>query len=99
MVGRTSAPLLLAAAACLVQATLGQNGTNATVAAPVAVVEEQGSVPLAFAFTIGAGLCTTIGGALSFLGDVEDKRILTICLAISAGVMLYVSFVEIMVKS
>eukprot|EP01052_Picozoa_sp_SAG31_P003752 SAG31_NODE_147_length_22539_cov_37.073663_21_plen_247_part_00 len=75
-----------------------QDGDNAT-AVTETPAEERGSVGLAFAFTIGAGLCTTIGGALSFLGRVEDKRVLTICLALSAGVMIYVSFVEIFAKS
>jgi hypothetical protein len=85
---------LLCCFPCAVSAT---NSTDVAVA--VAAEGERGSVPLAFAFTIGAGLCTTVGGALSFLGDVEDKRILAVCLALSAGVMLYVSFVEIFVKS
>lgn len=58
----------------------------------------EGSVGFAFAMTIGAGMCTTIGGALSYLGKIEDKRILAASLAVSAGVMIYVSFVEIFVK-
>eukprot|EP01047_Picozoa_sp_COSAG01_P082881 COSAG01_NODE_17111_length_1178_cov_0.714551_1_plen_318_part_00 len=60
--------------------------------------DEEGSVGFAFAMTISAGMCTTIGGALSYLGKVEDKRILAASLAVSAGVMIYVSFVEIFVK-
>lgn len=59
----------------------------------------QGDVAFAFAMSIGAGMCTTIGGAVSFMGKIEDKRILAVSLAVSAGVMIYVSFVEIFGKS
>ena len=49
--------------------------------------------------SVGAGMCTTIGGAFAFLGKIEDTRILACSLAVSAGVMIYVSFIEIFVKS
>ena len=88
------APAALAAAGAFALLCCWPCAVSATDSTDVAVAVgaegERGSVPLAFAFTIGAGLCTTVGGALSFLGNVEDKRILAVCLALSAGVMLYV---------
>ena len=82
---------------------LAQTMANATccecAAGAVEDATEQGSVAFAFAMSFGAGMCTCIGGAMSFYGKLEDKRILAISLAVSAGVMLYVSFVEIFVKA
>jgi len=53
--------------------------------------------------SIGAGLATGIGGALVFvpalLEKVPQAKILAVSLALSAGVMLYVSFIEIFGKS
>ncbi|MES1917162.1 MAG: hypothetical protein MHM6MM_008918, partial [Cercozoa sp. M6MM] len=61
----------------------------------------EGSVGTAFALTAAAGLATTIGALAPFVKcvDLGDRRILGAALACSAGVMLYVSFVEIGVKS
>ena len=60
-------------------------------------------VPFALAVSFGAGLATAIGGALvffpEFLEKVPQATILAISLALSAGVMLYVSFIEIFAKS
>lgn len=57
---------------------------------------------LAFLLVIIAGLSTTFG-AVAVMFDkcvqLTDKRFLACSLALSAGVMLYVSFVEIFVKS
>jgi ZIP family zinc transporter len=52
----------------------------------------------AFLLTLGAGLATTVGAALAFVVDPENKLIFAACLSIAAGVMTYVSFVEIYFK-
>jgi len=53
--------------------------------------------------SLGSGLATSIGGAMVFfpqlLKSVSQKVVLAVALAISAGVMIYVSFIEIFVKS
>ncbi|KAG2424159.1 hypothetical protein HXX76_014692 [Chlamydomonas incerta] len=54
-----------------------------------------GDVALAFGLVIAAGLCTCLGAAIAFCVKVSDTRILAAALGVSAGVMLYVSFVEI----
>jgi ZIP family zinc transporter len=53
----------------------------------------------AFGLTLFAGLSTGIGSALAFFTRKTNTRFLCGCLGFSAGVMIYVSFVEIMVKS
>ncbi|MBO8093517.1 MAG: zinc transporter ZupT [Prosthecochloris sp.] len=50
----------------------------------------------ALLLTLLAGLSTGIGSALAFLVPHTNKRFLTFALGFSAGIMLYVSFVEIM---
>ena len=55
-------------------------------------------VALAFCLTLGAGLATTIGAALSFCVPITLVDILPVALSFSAGVMIYVSFVEILGK-
>ena len=56
---------------------------------------------LAFGLTIGAGLATTLGALLPFIPFIKrsNTTFLAIGLALAAGVMLYVSFTEIMRKS
>lgn len=54
---------------------------------------------LAFSLTLFAGLSTGIGAALAFFSHTRTTTFLSIGLGFSAGVMVYVSFVEIMVKS
>eukprot|EP00037_Helgoeca_nana_P006020 m.55914 g.55914 ORF g.55914 m.55914 type:complete len:402 (-) comp16923_c0_seq1:207-1412(-) len=54
---------------------------------------------IAFAMTAGAGLATSIGAATVFLPNFDDTKYLGISLSFAAGVMLYVSFVEIFFKS
>mmetsp|Transcript_8919 Transcript_8919/g.20850 ORF Transcript_8919/g.20850 Transcript_8919/m.20850 type:complete len:365 (+) Transcript_8919:61-1155(+) len=57
---------------------------------------------LAFGLTCAAGMCTTIGAAVVFnekLAAYANKRFLAASLGVSAGVMLYVSFIEIFFKS
>ena len=84
------AALAACAAVCCAHNTSYINTTCCSCAAAgTEPADERGSVAFAFAMSIGAGMCTTIGGAASFLGRIEDKRILAASLATSAGVMLY----------
>lgn len=60
------------------------------------------SVALAFVVVILAGLSTGIGAAIVFFPrfiKYATRRVLASALGISAGVMMYVSFIEIFVKS
>ncbi len=54
------------------------------------------NVPLAFLFTLVAGLSTGIGSALAFFANRTNTRFLAGSLGFSAGVMIYVSFVELL---
>ena len=53
------------------------------------------NVILAFALTALAGFSTGIGSAIAFFAKRTNYRFLSIATGFSAGVMLYVSFVEI----
>jgi zinc transporter, ZIP family len=53
----------------------------------------------AFILVILAGLATGIGSAIAFFAKRTNTRFLAIALGFSAGVMIYVSFVEIMAKA
>ena len=53
----------------------------------------------AFALTMVAGLSTGIGSIIAFFAKKTNKRFLAISLGFSAGVMIYVSLVEIFVKA
>jgi zinc transporter, ZIP family len=53
----------------------------------------------AFLITLAAGLSTGIGGLLAFHKKASSKKFLTFSLGFSAGVMIYVSFVEILPKA
>ena len=61
------------------------------------------NVGYAIAVSIGAGLATGLGGALvffpKFFKSIPQSLVLGVSLALSAGVMLYVSFIEIFGKS
>ena len=59
------------------------------------------NVGLAFGLTIGAGLATSLGALLPFIPFIKrsNTTFLAIGLALAAGVMLYVSFTEILKKS
>lgn len=46
--------------------------------------------------TLGAGLATGIGSAIAFLAKRTNKRLLSFSLGLSGGVMVYVSFVELL---
>jgi len=54
---------------------------------------------IALGLTMFAGLSTGIGSALAFFTKTTNKKFLSISLGFSAGVMIYVSLVEIFVKS
>jgi ZIP family zinc transporter len=60
---------------------------------------ETGNVLIAFGLTLFAGLATGIGSALAFFTKQTNTRFLSISLGFSAGVMIYVSLVEIFVKA
>lgn len=53
------------------------------------------AIAFAFFLTLLAGLATGIGSTLAFLAKRTNTRFLCLALGFSAGVMLYVSFVEI----
>jgi len=57
---------------------------------------EWSPVAVAFALTLLAGLATGIGSALALLAQRTNTRFLSAALGFSAGVMIYVSFVEIL---
>jgi len=54
---------------------------------------------LAMGLTLFAGLSTGVGGLLAFLSKQTNTKILAISLGCSAGVMIYVSFVEIFAEA
>ena len=57
------------------------------------------NVLIAFGLTAFAGLSTGIGSALAFFSKRTNTNFLSIALGFSAGVMIYVSFVEILQKA
>jgi len=60
---------------------------------------ETGNFWIAFGLTLFAGLSTGIGSALAFFTRSTSTRFLSLSLGFSAGVMVYVSFVEILQKA
>ncbi|MBN1132238.1 MAG: zinc transporter ZupT [Bacteroidales bacterium] len=60
---------------------------------------ETGNFWFAFGLTLFAGLSTGIGSALAFFTRKTNTKFLSISLGFSAGVMVYVSFVEILQKA
>lgn len=68
----------------------------------MSVSDNQENVPLAFALVIGAGVSTGLGAAVVFFPSlvmIASRRVLGASLGFSAGVMIYVSFVEIFRKA
>lgn len=59
----------------------------------------QENVLLAFALTLFAGLATGIGSAIALFFRRTNRKFLSTSLGFSAGVMIYVSFVEILPKA
>ncbi len=57
------------------------------------------NVLIAFGLTLFAGLATGIGSALAFFTKRTNTKFLSLALGFSAGVMIYVSFVEIFIKA
>ena len=55
-------------------------------------------VLIAFGLTLFAGLATGVGSIIAFMAKRTDYRFLSVATGFSAGVMLYVSFVEIFFK-
>ncbi|UCG28934.1 MAG: zinc transporter ZupT [Bacteroidales bacterium] len=60
---------------------------------------EPGLVLVAFGLTLFAGLSTGIGSAIAFFAKSTNTKFLSVSLGFSAGVMIYVSFVEILSKA
>lgn len=54
---------------------------------------------LAFGLTLMAGLATGIGSVLAFFTKTTNTKFLSLALGFSAGVMIYVSMIEIFVKA
>lgn len=57
------------------------------------------SIGFAFFLTLLAGLSTGIGSCIAFLSRHTNQKFLSVSLGFSAGVMIYVSFVEIFSKA
>ena len=57
------------------------------------------TVLIAFGLTLFAGLATGVGSALAFFARRTNTKTLSVALGFSAGVMIYVSFVEIFFKA
>jgi zinc transporter, ZIP family len=58
-----------------------------------------GNLLLAFGLTLMAGLATGIGSLLAFFTSSTNTRFLSVTLGFSAGVMIYVSMIEIFTKA
>ena len=56
-------------------------------------------VAFAFLLTLFAGLSTGIGSAIAFFAKRTNTKFLSVSLGFSAGVMIYVSMVEIFFKA
>ena len=57
------------------------------------------NILIAFGLTLFAGMATGIGSALAFFAKRTNTRFLSVALGFSAGVMIYVSTIEIFVKA
>lgn len=57
------------------------------------------NILFAFGLTIFAGLATGVGSAIAFFAKKTNTKFLSLALGFSAGVMIYVSMVEIFVKA
>ncbi len=56
---------------------------------------ESSKIIYALLLTTFAGLSTGIGSAIAFVAKRTNTKLLTLSLGFSAGVMIYISFVEI----
>jgi ZIP family zinc transporter len=59
----------------------------------------EGSIPIALLLTLGAGLSTGIGSLIALLTNRTNKTFLSFALGFSAGVMIYVSFAELLTQA
>lgn len=57
------------------------------------------NITIPFLLTLFAGLATGIGSAIAFFAKKTNKKMLSYSLGLSAGVMVYVSFVELLTQS
>lgn len=57
------------------------------------------SILIAFGLTLFAGLATGVGSIIAFCARRTNKKFLSFALGLSAGVMIYISFVEMLVES
>ncbi|MCL2202889.1 MAG: zinc transporter ZupT [Defluviitaleaceae bacterium] len=55
-------------------------------------------ITFAFTLTLLAGLATGVGGCVALFTRMENKKALSVCLSFAAGVMIYISFAEILLK-
>lgn len=60
--------------------------------------QDVGDVLTAFGLTLFAGMATGVGSVIAFTAQRTNYRFLSVATGFSAGVMLYVSFVEILAK-
>ncbi len=58
-----------------------------------------GNIGFAFLLTLFAGLCTGLGSLIAFTAKKTNKKFLAVSLGFSAGVMIYVSMIEIFAKA
>lgn len=65
----------------------------------MSIVIDNQTVILAFGLTLFAGLSTGIGSAIAFFTRTTNTKFLSVSLGFSAGVMIYISFMEILPKS
>ena len=54
---------------------------------------------IAFLLTLIAGLCTGIGSCIAFFAKHTNRKFLSVSLGFSAGVMIYVSMIEIFAEA
>ncbi len=57
------------------------------------------NILLAFLLTLAAGLCTGIGGFIALFAKKSNRTFLSVSLGFSAGVMIYVSMIDIFPKA
>lgn len=57
------------------------------------------TILIAFGLTVFAGLATGIGSALAFFAKRTNEKLLSVSLGLSAGVMIYISFVELFAEA
>jgi len=60
---------------------------------------ETSNILFAFALTLFAGLATGLGSVIAFFSKRTNEKFLSFSLGFSAGVMIYVSFIEIVAKA